>query len=117
MKFKNIKNEYIFLGLLVVIFYTPCHYFNFLSSYTNFFIFRILCASIILYGCKFSINTSVIISSIVMLLFYKINNICGLKFIEGMELIKNSNINPLFPKLHANLYQRQELDRNLKMRN
>lgn len=98
MKFKNLKKEYVLLTLFVILFYTPCSYYKFLSNSTNFFIFRTFCAAIILYGCKLGINSSVIITTCILVLFYKINTMCGLKYREGMIVYDEST-----PYLHTKM--------------
>lgn len=86
MKFnlKKIKKVHILFFVFLVLLYIPCNSYSFLSIGYNYLFFRICCALLILFGCKSkNVNISILIALCVIVLFYKVNNVCGLKFKEN----------------------------------
>ena len=90
-KMKKIKNKYLFLIPIVVVL-LPCKFFGFLDSKINLLLFKICCVALIMYGCKLGVQQSVLATLIVLIIFYKVNNLCYLRFTEG--LVDYKGVNP-----------------------
>ena len=85
MKFvlhKNNINLYI-VGFFVVCM-LPCKYYSFLQNSNYFNIFRILCLVTLIFASQQEINITIMVTLCVFLLYYKVNNYCGLKYREPM---------------------------------
>ena len=96
--FKKLKREYILFLFFLVLLYIPCNNYKILSKGYNYLVFKIFCACIILYGCKSAnINTSILLALCVIVLFYKVNNVCGLRFKENfVSGVENPFVNSAF---------------------
>ena len=81
---KHKSNINLYLFTLVVIFFIPCSTFKFLENSNYFNLFRLMCVIILIYACQQKPNILVCMSLCVFFLYYKINNICGLRFREPM---------------------------------
>jgi len=65
------------LNLLFIIFYTPCYYYSFIEFYL--LEFKIACVVLIYYGSTLNINISLLITLVILSLFYKIHKLCGIE--------------------------------------
>ena len=98
LKKKNKLQLYLFA--LIVIYIIPCSFFNFLDNVIYLNVFRILCAGALIYASQQNINTLICIFMCVFLLYSKVNNICGLRFREGMFSV----LPPVTPYVNKPIY-------------
>ena len=65
------------LKIIFIIFHTPCYYYSLIEPY--FLEFKITCVVLIYYGSTLNTNISLLITTIILLLFYKIHKLCGIE--------------------------------------
>ena len=82
LKHKNNINLY--LVALAVIFFMPCSTFKFLEDTNYFNLFKLLCVILLIYACQQKPNILICMCICVFFLYYKVNNMCGLRFREPM---------------------------------
>lgn len=85
MKLSIHKNKIsVYIIAFFAIFVCPCKYYSFLQNSIYFNGFRILCVLVLMFASQQEINKMIMISLCVFLLYYKVNNYCGLKYREPM---------------------------------
>ncbi len=98
LKYKNKLQLY--LVALFIIYIIPCSTYKFLNNVIYFNLFRILCVIALIYASQQNINILISIFMCVFLLYAKVNEICGLKFREGMF----SMLPPVSPYVNKPIY-------------
>jgi hypothetical protein len=95
---KNNIKIYIIIFIVLCVF--PCNYYSFLQNTNYLNGFRILCALVLIFASQQELNKMIMITLCVFLLYYKVNNYCGLKYREPMFAvlppISPYNNNPVF---------------------
>jgi len=73
---RNIK-VLLLIKIIFMIFYIPCYYYSFIEPY--FLEFKIACVVLIYYGSTLNTNISLLITILILLVFYKIHKLCGIE--------------------------------------